>query len=171
MFMDDLGQWGQTIGCTGSTGNDCVAVVSLMVYPHNEQRCIVFSGCRHNDTFCTGTKVSFRFFTGKVVTCCFDDIIYSGFSPLQTFRFAAGSYENVASIDIQFTVFDLDRSVETPVYGVVFQCIYQIIQFARIVDCHDFNIVSGHCCAEYQTADTAKSIDTHFNFCHFFLLV
>ena len=59
--------------------------------------------------------------------------------------------------------------VEAAVNGVIFQHVSQILRVEQVVDADYLDVIRKlvDCSAEYHAADTAESIDTNFNLCHF----
>jgi len=53
------------------------------------------------------------------------------------------------------------------VHCVVLQHVCKVIYWAKVVDTYYLNVIASLSCAEYETTDTAKSVNT--NLCHFTL--
>ena len=57
----------------------------------------------------------------------------------------------------------LDCALESTVHSVILQHVSQVIYWAKVVNTYYLNVIASLSCAEYETADTTKSVNTNLN--------
>ena len=85
--------------------------------------------------------------------------------PLQISRVALSSYTNVVAVNDELALLNvsLDCTLESTVHCVILEHVSQVIYRAKVVDTYNLNVVASLSCAEYEAADTTKSVNTYFN--------
>ena len=112
--------------------------------------------------------MSLRLFLCKEETSRLYNVLCTDFVPLQISRVALCSYTDNVTVYDELRLFNVsfDSAIEYTVHGVILQHVSKIINWAEVVNTN-YNYVLSVCllktCAEYETADTAKSVNTNFN--------
>jgi hypothetical protein len=82
----------------------------------------------------------------------------------QVFRIPVMEYMDPFSFDNEVISIDFHFLAETAVDGIILQKIGSCFHAAGVVDGHHFQVIPVQHAPEYQSSDSAKSVNT--NFCH-----
>ena len=79
------------------------------------------------------------------------------------FRIAVREDMDSLAINDEIIAIDLDVLAKSAMDSIIFQKILCSFHAARVIDSDHFQIISIQKSAEYQSANSAKTIDTNFN--------
>ena len=172
LVVEHLSDRSETVGGARSVGNELGSLLILVeVHTANEHRSSVLRGSRHHYILGTSLDVGLSLLLGQEETSRFNYILSFNLVPLQVGGVTLGGHANLVAVYNQQAVLHvgLDSSLESAVHGVILQHVSQIIYGAKVVDTYYLNVVASLSCAEYETTDTAKSVNTNFRHLFFTL--
>ena len=164
--MDNFCQRSQAVGGARCVGNDGLASVFLVVHAHDEHRGVVFGRSGHHDAFCACFEVSLSKFLGQEETSGFHHIVSAHFVPFQVCGILFSGNANLVAVHHQHAVFHGNLALEFAMHGVITKHVSHVIHVQKVIDSNHLHVVSFCCSSENQSADTAKTVNTNFNFFH-----
>ena len=169
VIVDDLGQRRQAVGGAAGVGNNVhILAVGVVVNAHNKGGSLgVLGGGGDDDLLGAALQVGLALFGGGKNAGGLYDIVSAYLAP----RNFSGVHQvkdfDRVTVYRELFVLDLHGAVEAAVDGVVLGHVNHVVTVdGGIVDRNHlvlFRLL--HCGAEYQSADTAESVDTDFD-CH-----
>lgn len=161
VIVDNLGQWGQTVGGTGGVGQDLdVGGVLVVVDTHDEHWGV---GRRSGDDNLLGTGVQVLGGTGDVLedTGGVDNVVDAGGTPGDVFWVSFLEHLDLVVVDDQVLAFVRDGTLVLTVGGVVLEHVGGVFWGnERIIDGDDLDVWSGEGDSEDKSADSAEPVDT-----------
>ena len=166
VVVDNLGERSEAVRGAGGVGDDLhVALVGLFVDAHDEHRGIR-GRSGDDDLLGAGLEVGFGLFHLGEETGGLDDEIGVKLAPGQLGRVLLAENGNVLAVDDDGLLGVGDRAVKHAVHRVVLEHICHIIRGEHIVDADELDIFVLETCAEYETSDSAETVDANSNLAH-----
>ena len=109
-------------------------------------------------------------FLGQEETGGFHHIVSAHFVPFQVGGILLSGDANLVAVHHQHAVFHGHFALELAMHGVIAKHVSHVIHVQKVIDGDHLHVVSFCCCSENQSADTAKTVNTNFNFFHNVLL-
>ena len=112
----------------------------------------------------TGVDVSLGLLLGQEHAGGLHDVLSTHLAPGNVLGVHAGKELHGLAVDNDGVIGVLDGAVELTVHGIVTEHISHVVGgHEGIVDTHELDVRAVDAGAEHQTADTAKTVNTHFN--------
>ena len=164
-FVQNLSHRSQTVGSTGSVGNDMMlsSIIGFLVYAHYNSSILILAGSGQHHFLGTGGDMSASLQGIVENTGGFHHDINAQLAPGQIGRLSLAAYQHFFAVDQHIIVLCLDSLIPGTVYRVIFQQMSIDRSVTHIVDSHDLNLRLAPRSPENQTADTAETIDSNFN--------
>ena len=169
VVVDDLGQRSQAVGGAAGVGNDLhILGVGILVYAHNEGGGLSILGGGGDDNLLGAAfQVGLALFGGGKYAGGFHYIVSAYLAP----RDLSGVHQvkdlDGLAVDGELLVLDLHSAIKAAMNGIVLGHVNHVVAVdGGIVDRNHLVLLRLlHGGAEYQSADTAKSVDTDLD-CH-----
>ena len=165
-FMEYLHHRSQAVRGAGRIGNDIVLfrIIGVFIDPHYDGGIVIFAGSRDDDFFHGALDMLAGAGLILQLTRGFYHDFYAVPAPVQVFRIPVMEYMDPFTFDDEVVAVDFYFLAETAVDGIILQKIGSCFHAAGVVDGHHFQVIPVQHAPEYQSSDSAKSVNT--NFCH-----
>ena len=158
-----FGDRSQAVGGAGSVGNDVLASIGSVVNAHYEHRGRVFGRASQNNFLGTGSDVLASSLVGQEQTGSFGNNVNTDFVPTQVGRVTLSGNTYGFAVYNQVAVFNFNGTLETTVGRVVLQHVSHVVNIDQVVDTNNFDVRTLASQTEYETTDTAKTVNTYFD--------
>lgn len=172
VVIKDLGDWGETVGGTGSVGDDLGTLFELFVIDTHDKGWDTSISRAGDDNKLDavvdvrGAVTTGRFFTSTLEDAgAFENDIDLESVPVDGLGGALSVELDEFAVDFDAIFLSFDGTVETTVNSVVLEEVSERLWVSKgIVDTNDFNLVgSFEGKAHSKTTDTATTVDTNTN--------
>jgi hypothetical protein len=118
----------------------------------------------------TSLQVLLCLIVSEEETCRLNYVLSTNLIPLQVLRITLSSNTDVVTVNDQLALLNvsLDSTVEMTVHCIILQHVSHVIYWAQVIDSYYLYflcVLSLNCRTEYETTDTAKSVNTNLNHC------
>ena len=161
----------QAVCGAGSIRDDGVIcrIIDFFIYTHNDGCIFILARCSDNNLLYCAADVLGRAGLIFQFACGFNNDFDTTGGPVQIFRISVMKYSYTSSINNQcISIYDY-LSVQTAMHCIILEKICRIGCAAWIVDSYYFQIISFQHPAKYQSADSAKSVNSYFSLSHSYL--
>ena len=134
-----------------------------MVNTHYEHWGSVFRRASQNNFLSTSSDVLTCSFVSQEQTSCFGNNVNTDFAPTQVSRITLSGNANSFAVYNQVAVFNFNGTVEATVGRVVLQHVSHVLNVDQVVDTNNFDVRTLTSQTEYETTDTAKTVNTYFD--------
>ena len=165
-FIQHFDHRSEAVCGAGGIGNDIVRfrIVGVFIDAHYDGRIIIFARRSDDDLLHSAFDVLAGTFFIFQLAGGFDDDLDAVLAPVQMFRIAVREDMDSLAINDEIIAIDLDVLAKSAMDSIIFQKILCSFHAARVIDSDHFQIISIQKSAEYQSANSAKTIDT--DLCH-----
>ena len=175
VIVQYLSDRSQAVCCTRSVRNDLLTVVLVSVNTANEHISLVtvsvsLRRSRKYYILSTSLQVLLSLVVSEEETCRLNYVLSTNLIPLQVLRITLSSNTDVVTVYDQLVLLNvsLDSTVELTVHCIILQHVSHVINWAQVIDSYYLYflcVLSLNCRTEYETTDTAKSVNTNLNHC------
>ena len=166
LVVQHLSDRSQAVGGARSVRNELSTLLVLVeVHAAYEHRSVVLGRSGHHYIFSASLDMSLSLLLGQEQTGRLHYILSLNLVPLQISGVTLCGDTNLLTVNDQLAVLNisLDSAIESTVHSVILQHVSQVIYGAKVIDTYYLDVVASLSCAENETTDTAKSVNTNLN--------
>lgn len=163
LIVDGLDHRGKSVGGTGSTGDEVLrSIVLVLVNTHNNGLGVILSGCGVDNLLGTSVNDGLGLLLGEEDSGGLADVVSSEGTPADLLGVTAAGSLDLVSVKNKEVSIDFDGSLGNSVDGIVLVLVGHVVGGGRSgVDGGKIDIIIFHHDTGHKTSDTSESVNTH----------